>query len=138
MSGDTFQLKVFTPEGLALDDSTGSVSLPAKDGEVGILPQHVSYTGILGTGILEYAPAGSGSKKRVVVSGGFCNFSGDSLTLLADSIDFPENIDRSNYGKDRAALESVIKEGNAGSPEFQAASDKLARIDAIDRLLGIH
>jgi F0F1-type ATP synthase epsilon subunit len=52
-----FRLKIFTPAGLVLEDSAREVKLPTEAGEIGILPQHARYCGILGNGQMEYLPA---------------------------------------------------------------------------------
>lgn len=83
---DSFALKVLTPAGVALSESVTSVTLPGSDGEVGILPGHCRYVGLLGTGSLKYVPAGQGSPKSIVVSEGSCQFEGNALTVLADEV----------------------------------------------------
>jgi F0F1-type ATP synthase epsilon subunit len=79
-----FRLKIFTPAGLVLEDSAREVKLPTEAGEIGILPQHARYCGILGNGQMEYLPAQSSTPKKLQVRGGFCSFVDETLTLLAD------------------------------------------------------
>lgn len=81
---DGFKLKILTPVGVVLEeDGVTAVNLPSSDGEIGILPGHIRYSGLLGKGVLKYTKS-SGTQNKVAVTEGFCNFSGDELTILAD------------------------------------------------------
>ena len=136
---DTFKLRIFTPAGLLLDDQASSVYFPSSNGEIGILPNHTQYTGLCGTGILSYSPdgsAGQGSSKRLVISGGFCTFRGESMTILADAVYRADTVD-SGYASERQKHADTLKSPlDTASLEWQVAKEKLARIEAIDELLG--
>ena len=85
MADAKFRLRVFTPAGLILDEETESVKLPAADGEIGVLPQHTKYSGLLGEGTLEFT-SGAGVR-RITVSGGLTQFAHNTLTVLADKVE---------------------------------------------------
>ena len=87
MAAESFELKVFTPVGLALEATVTSVTLQGSDGQLGILPGHANYLGLLGTGPLEYTVAGTSGSKRIGIEGGFCTFASNTLSVLADSAD---------------------------------------------------
>jgi hypothetical protein len=57
------------------------------------------------------------------------------MTVLADSVDTAETVDRQGYAKERDALIEQMKGGGDIDPQWLLAQEKLARIDAIDRLL---
>ena len=133
---DSFQLKVYTPTGLLVQDSVDSITLPTVDGEIGLLPHHVKYTGLLGVGSLQFTGLSSGQTQRLVISGGFCSFADGTFTILADSVDRLETVDRANYDKERAELSKFVQTGDSLNPDFQLAQEKLARIEAIDKLIG--
>lgn len=136
MASDKINLKVYTPAGLVLDTQASSVTLPTSDGDIGILPHHVRYIGLLGTGILEYFELGSNTSNRLVVSNGFCNFVNETLVVLADSADLPADIDKASYAKERESLQKVLQTSSLFEPDAILASQKLQRIDAIERLIG--
>jgi F-type H+-transporting ATPase subunit epsilon len=135
MASETFQLKVFTPAGLELETQVQEVLLPSSNGEIGVLPHHAKYIGLLGTGILEYLDA-AGKSRRIVVSGGFCNFVNEQLVILADSVDQAESVNRETYAQDRPALSKMVLEMSGDDPKVVYARQALARMDAIDHLLG--
>lgn len=132
---DSFTLKLFTPNGLLLDESVREVTLPSSTGEIGILPSHTRYVGVLGIGVCEVTPV-SGAKRRFVIAGGFCSFTDNVLQILADAVDTLEDVDRQSYAKDRAQLQQLVSQGSTYTPEWEQADRKLHRILAIDKLLG--
>ena len=135
MSDRAFKLEIITPAGLAREDATDEVTLAAKNGEIGILPQHAKYTGLLGTGLLTYFSTESNQTENVVIGGGFCNFHNDTLTILADSIDTLDSVDKDSYADEREKFAEILDTADTYTPEFEEAQIKLARIEAIDRLL---
>lgn len=135
MSAESYKLKIFTPAGLACEDEASEVTLPAIDGEIGVLPQHIGYTGLLGTGLLSYNSLNESQAVRLVISGGFCNFNDDTLTILADSIDMIDTVDREAYAKDRQKFSETLSGGDASSAEWNFAKEQLARIEAIDAMI---
>lgn len=82
---DSFKLRIYTPAGLLHEDVVTSVTLPSSNGEIGVLPRHCKYTGVLGSGNLNYTTP-AGDKKKITLSGGFCTFNTDTLEVLADSV----------------------------------------------------
>ncbi len=132
---ESFELKIYTPAGLVLKEQVTAVNLPSTNGEIGILPHHTSYTGTVGTGVLQFTTVGSNQAQRMVVSGGFCTFTDHSLVVLADSVDTPTGINRDTYAAKRQELTKAIESGTSYEPEWHLAKENLARIEAIDRLL---
>ena len=135
MSAEKFSIRLYTPEGLALEGEAVSVKVPTENGIIGILPKHVQYTGLLGTGILEFETPDK-QVKQTVISSGFCSFADNSLVILADSIDLPDTLDKDTYAEKRQELKSKIEKLSAYDPEWSVAKAKLERIKAIDRMIG--
>lgn len=135
MSTDAFQLKVVTPSGIALEEQVASASLPTVHGEIGVLPQHIDYNGLLSSGLLTFTKAGSTQPEKVVVCGGFCQYGDGTLTILADTVDFAGSVDTAKYGAERAELQKIIEHEDSQSHQWQVAKERLARIEAIDRLI---
>ncbi len=87
MASEKINLKVYTPAGLVLEAGAASVTLQSSEGEIGILPHHTRYVGLLGVGTLEYIDPASSARHRLTVSKGFCNFVNENLVVLADSVE---------------------------------------------------
>ena len=84
-SDKSFTVKVLTPAGLYLEESTDSVKVPTVDGQIGVLPLHTSYAGILGEGTLEFA--NEKGARKLLIKGGITRFVDATLTVLADSVE---------------------------------------------------
>lgn len=129
---ETFQLSVVTPQGEALKESVSSVTIPSAEGQIGILPNHCEYVGLLGTGVLEYSNT-AGLTKKLVVSEGLIQFANNKLSITADSIDMPGK-GLPAYASKKSELEKIVSEGNTLNPEFNRARTSLARLEAIQSL----
>ena len=132
---DSFNLRILTPAGTQYQGAVSSVKLVTADGEIGILPGHVKYVGLLGTGVMEFTPVTGTAALKAVVSGGFCRYAGETLEVLADTVDLPETIDRANYAKRRAEFEKIVNSESLDSPDWIAAKEQLSRIEAIEGLV---
>jgi F-type H+-transporting ATPase subunit epsilon len=132
-----FTLKIFEPAGLILEAKVAQVTLVTVDGEITVLPGHVEYVGVLGVGVLRYeGVTGQGrTQGKVVVTGGACNFANEVLTVLADTVDLPENVDRANLGKDKTQLEQLVATGSSLDPAWDRAQARLKRIEAVQALI---
>ncbi len=84
-TNDNFRIRVLTPAGLVLDEETDSVKIPSIDGEIGVLPMHTKYSGLLGHGVLEFT--GPSGVRRLTINGGLSQFSRKTLTILADKVE---------------------------------------------------
>lgn len=85
MAENSFLLKVFSPEGLLLEEMVTSVTLPGEEGELGVLPGHTRYLGNLGTGTMTYETS-MGVVTRVVISGGFAHVKNNELQVITDNV----------------------------------------------------
>jgi F-type H+-transporting ATPase subunit epsilon len=134
MSEQSFNLKIYTPRGLVLEARALSVTMPGSDGEIGILPEHTQYTGVLGAGIFQFQRVGSSATDRLIVSGGFASFQSSELTILADSVDLEETVPqlKATIAAEKKALEDKMANLNAFDPEWESVQQRLKRIDVIE------
>lgn len=134
MSDKSFKFKIYTPQGMVLDTQTESVSMPGIDGEVGILPEHARYVGVLGAGLVQYTAPGSSKPDHLIISGGFASFQVDTLTILADGVDFDKDLKGLDVEKEADALNAKLAQLNAFDPEWEPTQQKIRRIEAIKSL----
>jgi F-type H+-transporting ATPase subunit epsilon len=78
----TLELRVVTPEKPVFEGRVESVTVPAHDGEVGILPRHARFLASLGVGELRAKTAGGVVK--FFIEGGFVQVAGERVTVLCD------------------------------------------------------
>jgi F-type H+-transporting ATPase subunit epsilon len=124
----TFQLRIFSSKGLEVEAVVRSVTLPTESGEAGVLANHCDYVGLLSTGFARYEVGENGGEQYCLVSGGLATFEGNTLTLLADTVDKPESVDQSLLSEDVEALKTELEVLSLFDPEREVLSQKLARI----------
>ncbi|MFN7942419.1 MAG: ATP synthase F1 subunit epsilon [Thermoanaerobaculia bacterium] len=119
----TFRISVVTPEREVLATEATSVSLPAFDGELGVLAHRAPFLAKLGAGILRVADA-AGAERRLFVAGGFAQMVDDRLTLLTEEASEPAELDA-------AAATAAI--GAAGELPNRTETEHARRQKALDR-----
>jgi F-type H+-transporting ATPase subunit epsilon len=96
----------------------GFVVARTLDGELGILPGHVSLLGVLAEGFTVRITGGdAGDGVEVAAHGGFLSVSDDEVTILAEIAELSSDID---IARARAALERAADAGD--DPESQSAA----------------
>jgi F-type H+-transporting ATPase subunit epsilon len=111
----TLTLRVITPDRIALDQSVASVRLPALDGSIGVLPRHAPMIAALDAGLLRYRTEPGGREQALFVSGGFAEVRGETLRVVSEAGEKPEEIDeeRAREAEQRARERLSVKPGDA-------------------------
>ena len=133
MLDQTFKLRVFSGRGLEAEATVRSVNVPSLEGELGFLPEHCEFVGLLATGMIEYVGA-DGAASRCLVSGGICTFNDNVLTLLADTVDIPGFVDTELLSEDLDNLRLQLQAMSLFDPEWEGLSQRVARLDAVRSL----
>lgn len=99
---NSFLLRIITPERLFYESQVEMVEFNTTEGEIGVLPGHIPLTVIVKPGILDITePEGD---KVAALHAGFAEILPDRVTILAEIIEWPEEIDeeRAKAAKERA------------------------------------
>jgi F-type H+-transporting ATPase subunit epsilon len=78
----TLQVSVISPEQVLFEGAASSVTAPAFDGELGILPMHAPMMTLLGTGTLQVQS--SDGLKRFRIAGGFLQVVDDTVRVVTE------------------------------------------------------
>ncbi len=100
------------------------VEVPGVDGALGILPGHTFLLSRMDQGVLSYQDE-DGSTHRMVVIGGYLEVSSDRVTILADEVELPEELDR-------AQIEEELKEAQ----DQLAGASTLEEVETTRELVG--
>lgn len=115
-----FKLQVIAPDRIFLDDDAEMIEVCTTEGEIGVLKDHIPLTAIISPGILRIKK--DGTEKEAALHEGFLEILGDKVVILAESCEWPEEIDinRANEAKIRAErrLKSADGEINATRAEL--------------------
>ena len=127
---DSFNLEIVNPEKLFLSlDNVSEVVVPAFEGDMGILKDHISIISFLKPGIVKVFTGNE--VKELYVEDGIIEFSENSLSILTSKI-----IDIKEIKKDD--LSSMINEANEALKDENLDDQKkfLAnqKIDVLNRL----
>ena len=126
---DYFSIKVVTPDGLAVEAETNEVTLETSKGQITILPSHINYTSLLGSGILNFTDR-QNTQHRFVTCNGFCNFLENSIVILTDYVDRSEGLNASEINEQIKELENKLGNLNLREPEAQMHMENLSRYRA--------
>lgn len=86
-----YMLRIVTPERLFYEGAVEMVEFNTTEGQIGVLPGHIPLTVIVKPGILTITePDG---KKEAALHAGFAEILPDSITILAEIVEWPEEID---------------------------------------------
>lgn len=119
------QLEVTTPERRVLAESVDAVTVPGLSGEIGVLPGHTPLISQLRTGILSYAQGTT--TRRLHVSGGFVEVTGERVSVLADTAERPEEINVALTRLAREKAEKTLNQASASEEETEAARTEIER-----------
>ena len=124
-------LKIITPNRVFYEGEAEMVELNTSEGEIGVLPGHLPMTVIVKPGILTITePEG---EKVAALHAGFVEILPDQVTVLAEIIEWPEEIDKERAEEARQRAEGRLAErsANIDLDRAQAALMRaVARINA--------
>ena len=127
--GKKFKCKIITPERLFFDEDIEMVEFNTSEGEVGIYKNHVPMTMIIAPGVLTLHQGEV--KREAALHSGFVQILEDSVTILAEAVEWPEEIDRNRAEEARIRAERRLS-GSEGS--IDVARAELALNKALLRL----
>lgn len=79
-------VKIVTLKEVCLDEEAAMATLPAWDGEVGIMPMHIPFIFKLREGTVKLYKEDGSIKKEVQVQGGFASIYEDSISIVTNSV----------------------------------------------------
>ena len=114
---EEFKVEIINPEKLFFSkDDIKEVIVPAFEGEMGILKDHISIISFLKPGIITiYSKSG---ENKFYVEDGIIEFKNNNLSLLTSSILNLKEIEKSK-------LQDLLKSGVLTKDEFKRAKEKI-------------
>lgn len=87
----TFELRIVSSDRDFFDGKCEMIILPAIDGEHGILPHHEAMVTAIAAGEVRFLVGGQW--KRAALGDGFAEVTGSHVIVVADTAEWPEEID---------------------------------------------
>ena len=132
MADNMFKLRIVTPDRLFYEGEASMVEFNTTEGEIGVLKGHVPLTVVVAPGILNIKEAEG--VKSAALHDGFVEILQDSVIIMAEIIEWPEEIDesRANSAKERAEERLRTKTPETDIARAETALQRaLARINVI-------
>lgn len=125
-----FYLRIITPDRIFYEGEVEMVEFNTTEGEIGVLPGHIPLTVIIKPGILVISEK-SGEEKEAALHAGFAEILPEGVTVLAEIIEWPEEIDvhRAEEAMNRARDRLASK-----TPETDIARAETALLRAMARI----
>ena len=126
---NTFLLRIITPDRLFYEGRAEMVEFNTTEGEIGVLPGHIPLTVILKPGILNiYEPE---AEKHAALHAGFAEILQDQVTILAEIIEWPSEINQERASAAKARAEERLR---SKTPETDIARAETALQRAVARI----
>ena len=127
---DSFNLEIVNPEKLFLSlDNVSEVVVPAFEGDMGILKDHISIISFLKPGIVKVFTGNE--VKELYVEDGIIEFSENSLSILTSRIIDIKEIKKDDLSSMINAANEALKDENLDDQKRFIANQK---IDVLNRL----
>lgn len=102
-----FRLKVITPERVFYEGDVNMVEFNTTEGEIGIYKGHVPMTVIVSPGILTIYE--DDRARNAALHAGFVEILQDKVTILAEIIEWPDEIDKQRAEAAKARAEERLR-----------------------------
>ena len=127
-----FLLRIITPDRIFYENRADMVEFNTTEGEIGVLPGHIPMTVIVKPGVLYIHE--TGVEKKAALHAGFAEILPESVTILAEVIEWPSEIneDRAKSAMERAERRLQNKAPNTDIAKAETALQRaLARIQVL-------
>jgi F-type H+-transporting ATPase subunit epsilon len=128
MDEKTFLLEIVTPEKKIFSDKVDFAVFPGSEGEVGILFDHAPLLSRLAPG--EIRITRNNAVQCMAISGGFLEVRKNEVSVIAETAETADQIDRERALKEKESAEEQIKKAGESSAEFRAANLRLKKAEA--------
>lgn len=129
-----FKLQIIAPDRIFLDDEAEMIELTTTEGEIGVLKDHIPLTAIVAPGVLRIKK--DGEEREAALHDGFLEINGDKVTILAESCEWPEEIDvnRAREARIRAERRLAAKNGEVNEARAELALRRsLIRLGLVEK-----
>ncbi len=108
MADNLMQVKIIAPDRIFYEGQISFIEFNTTEGIMGIYPKHIPMTVVIAPGVLKLV--GDGEDKTAALHSGFAEILGDSITILAESVEWPDEIDIRRAEEAKIRAERRIKD----------------------------
>lgn len=127
-----FTLRIVTPDRIFYEGQAEMVEFNTTEGEIGIYKNHIPMTVIIEPGVLIITE--ENETKEAALHSGFVEILGDSVTILAEIVEWPNEIDMERAEEAKRRAEERVKEHKTeidSTRAYTALNRAIARIEVL-------
>jgi F-type H+-transporting ATPase subunit epsilon len=128
-------LDIVTPEEILVSEVVEQVVVPGADGEFGVLVDHAPVISNLRAGVVRAIDGNGKVKKRILVSSGFAEITGERCTILATEAHDFDNVSKDELQKRLTAIKKIHDEAVGEREKEIAAKDVDIAQDIVDAFI---
>lgn len=133
-SDNCFKVKIIAPDRLFYEGEAEMIELTTTEGQIGVYKGHIPLTAVIAPGVVRVYETGGEVKSAALISG-FVEILQDKVEVLAEIVEWPDEIDlhRAEEAKIRAERRITEKatETNMARAEL-ALRRAVARIETVE------
>ena len=119
-----FELEIITPDRVFYKDQASMIEFNTTEGEIGVYKNHIPMTVIIKPGVLTITS--DEDKKLAALHSGFATIMQDKVTILAEVIEWGDEIDEERAEAAKQRAEERLRE-NQASVDMARAEAALLR-----------
>ncbi len=130
---DEMKLQIVTPQERFYGGPVTMVELTTTEGNIGIYPDHIPLTAVVAPGVLKIHEGGE--VKEAALMSGFITILPEEVTILAEVVEWPDEIDYNRAEEARARAERRLASPTADLDVLRAEmalKRALVRLDLRD------
>jgi len=120
---EIFSIKLVTPSKIFLEANASIVTVPATEGDIGFLANHVSYISSVRPGFITINLE-NGGEQKIYITEGFVQFNANNLLIIAVELIEKENLDSNFINQKITDLENILATNNSNI-KIQSKIDSL-------------
>ena len=120
---EIFSIKLVTPSKIFLEANASIVTVPATEGDIGFLANHVSYISSVRPGFITINLE-NGGEQKIYITEGFVQFNANNLLIIAVELIEKENLDSNFINQKITDLENILAINNSNI-KIQSKIDSL-------------
>ena len=107
---ESMKLKIVAPERIFYEGDASFLEFTTTEGNMGVYPNHIPVTAIIAPGVRRIHE--NGDVKEAALMSGFIQILQDSVTILAESVEWPEEIDANRAKEAEIRARRRIEDGS--------------------------
>jgi len=120
---ELFSIKLVTPSKVFLEANASLVTVPATEGDIGFLANHVNFISSIRPGFIS-VNLESGDEKVIYISEGFAQFNDNSLLIIAVELIEKEDLNSDFVNQKIIDLQNM-QDSNISNIKLQSKIDSL-------------